>query len=97
MLGINPYKLFLTVRGYESGQRQKNPQNSKPCKGSEEGWEKLPLGRKKRVGKLVACSIYVVRKVAKIFNAGYDLLWSVFMLFIGGRCTLSKIDMHGSD
>lgn len=47
-----------------------------------------------RLRKLVTHSMYVVRKVAKIFNTGYDSLWSVFMVFIEGRCTLSKTDTH---
>lgn len=72
--------------------KAKKPQNSKPSKGSKEGWERLPQAE-----KLVTHSMHVVRKVAKIFSAGYDSQWSIFMVFIEGRCTLSKIGMHDSD
>lgn len=71
---------------------KKNPQNSKPCKGSEEGWERLPQAEK-TCNTQYLCS----EEVAKRFTAGYDSLWSAFMVFIEGRCTLSKMDMHDSD
>lgn len=50
-----------------------------------------------KLRKLVTRSTYIVRKVAKVFSVGYDLLWSTFMVFIEDRCTLSKMDMYDSD
>lgn len=89
MLGINPYKLVLTVKGYECGQRQKTPKTQNPPREEKKGG--------KGFFKLKKLVTVWVRKVAKIFSAGCDLLWSTIMVFIGGRCTLSKIDMHDTD
>lgn len=72
------------------GKKNPNPRNlAREVKKGGKGFLKLR--------KVVTYSMCIVRKVAKIFSAGYDLLWSVFMVFLQGRCILSKIDMHDSD
>lgn len=87
MLGINLYKLPLTVRGYECGLRQK---------------KKNLQGRRRRVGKVyhspqtekttifVTGSIDLMKKMVKLFSAGWTM---EFRVFIESRCILSKTDM----